>query len=515
MIPATAASLLRIVRLPLRRSGQPQSWPVGAAITMVLGALMTSLFTRSFGISLADIRGAYGLSFDEAAWLGTLMNAAQLLSAPAVPMLVAIFGPRRVLSLAALIFILATCLAPLAGAPWMVFALHLLIGLALGCFVPAALALIFANLPPRYWLIALGLYSARLTFALHGGVSSSGWMVETLGWQAIYWQGSALGLAFLLLARASFPARPARQDIWARTNKGEVAMFCLGLALIFAGLGQGNRLDWLESGTIIALLAGGIILLAGSVAWQFLSPLPFAHPDSMLKHNVFLALAIAVCFAFTSVATSLLIPGFLASVGGLKPLQSGPALFWIDAVQIAVIPLCIWSIRRGYLRLTLAGGFLLVMAGCWLGADVTHLWRGDDFALAGTLIGAGNGAVLLTFIALAIANSRREELINLAAYIQIVRIVGPEFGLAMVSTFQRKQEAAHAAAMALHIDLPRMAALPHGESLSTLAAHVMREAHVLAIADGYRLCLWAALAGIALTLCLKPTPPHPLARFEA
>ncbi|MFC4254118.1 MFS transporter [Altererythrobacter xixiisoli] len=496
-------------------SAPARSWPIGAAITMVLGALMTSLFTRSFGIALADIRGAYGLSIDEGAWLSTITNAAQLITAPAIPMAVAIFGPRPVLGMAGGAFVLSTLLAPLATAPWMVFALHLTMGVALGCFVPAALALIFANLPPRYWLIALGLYSARLTFALHGGVSSSGWMVETLGWQAIYWLGTALGVAFLLLAHVSFARQPMKDSLWARTNKGEVAMFCLGLTLIFTGLDQGNRLDWLESGVIVVLLAGGLILLAGAVIWQFLSPLPFAHPDTMLKHNVFLALAISLCFAFTTVATSLLIPGFLATIGHLKAVQSGAALFWIDAVQIAVIPLSIWTIRRGYLRLTLAGGFVLVMAGCWLGADVTHLWRGDDFALASALIGAGNGAVLLTFIALAIANSRREELVNLAAYIQIVRIVGPEFGLAMVSTFLRKQEAAHATAIGLHIDLPRLAALVKGESLATLAATVSREAHVLAIADGYRLCLWAALTGLALTLFLKRTPPHPLARFEA
>jgi len=510
-VTQAAANGLANLLIKPRQSG---SWPLGAAITMILGALMTSLFTRSFAISLADIRGAYGLGVDEASWLNTLTNAAQLISAPATPILVMIFGPRRILGLAGSLFILSTALAPLATAPWMVFALHLLIGLALGCFVPAALALIFANLPPRYWLVALGLYSMRLTFALHGGVSSSGWLVETLGWQAIYWQASMLGMAFLLLARASFPAVPVKRDIWARTSKGEVAMFCLGLALIFAGLGQGNRLDWQESGLIIALLAGGVILLGIAVIWQFLSPLPFAPPSSMLKHNVALALALAVCFAFTSVATSLLIPGFLSTIGGLKPVQSGSALFWTDAVQIAVIPLCILAIRRGYLRATLVGGFLLVMAGCWLGSDVTHAWRGDDFALSSALVGAGNGAVLLTFIALAIANSRREELINLAAYIQVVRIVGPEFGVSLVSTFMRKQEAAHAVAMALHIDLPRMAALATGETRSAMAAIVSREAHVLAIADGYRLCFWAALTGVMLTLLLKQTPPHPLARFE-
>jgi DHA2 family multidrug resistance protein len=491
--------------------GNIEARPVGCVIAVLLGTFMTSLFTRDFGISLADIRGAYGLSVDQGAWLSTVTNAAQLLSAPAVPLLVVMFGARRILVTSAVAFIVTTFLTPLASGIPAIFALHAADGFLLGCFVPAALAIVFGNLSPRYWLIALGLYSVRLTLALHSGVSLSGWFVEDLGWQAIYWQATLFGVAFLALSLVSFPDRPPNRELWRRTNKGEVAMYCVGLTLIFAGLDQGNRLDWLASGTVIALLGGGIVLVGSAVLWQFISPVPFAHPAALLRRNIYLPLMIVTLFGMMSGATSLLIPNFLSTVGQLKPAQSGAALWWIDLIQLAAIPLTIWSIRRGDIRLSLAIGLVLVMIGCWLGTGLTHFWRADDFAVMSMLIGAGNSAVLLTCIAITVANSAREELISLVAYIQVPRVIGPELAVAALTTLVRKREALHSVLLGNGVDRVRGAALDF--TPGALGGVIRREAFVLGYIDAYQFCFWIATIALSLTIFLRRTPVHPLARF--
>jgi DHA2 family multidrug resistance protein len=482
--------------------------PVGAVIAVLLGTFMTSLFTRDFSISLPDIRGAYGLSVDEGAWLSTVTNAAQLLSAPVVPLLVMTFGARRLLMTSTLAFVLATMTTPLATGIPAIFALHALDGFLLGCFVPATLAIVFGSLPKRYWLVALGLYSVRLTVALHTGVSLSGWFVEVLGWQAIYWQATVFGLLFLLLTAVSFPDRPPDWSLFRRINKGEVTMYCVGLALLYAGLDQGNRLDWLASGTVLSLLGGGLSLVAAAIAWQFISPVPFAHPAVLLRRNILLPMIIVTMFGIMSAATSLLIPSFLATVAHLKPEQSGSALWWIDLIQLAALPLTIWSIRRGDIRLSLAIGLVLVMAGCWMGSALTSVWRDDDFAAMSMLIGAGNAAVLLSCIAITVANAAREDLISLVAYIQIPRIVGPELAAALLTTLIRQREAIHSVILGGALDRVRATAL--GLAPAGLGGIVRREAYVLAFADAYQLCFWVAALSLSLAIFLRRTPPHPL-----
>ena len=46
----------------------------------------------------------------------------------------------------------------------------------------------------------------------------------------------------------------------------------LGLALIYAALDQGNRLDWLNSPLIIGLLSAGLILLIAFVVHEWFCP---------------------------------------------------------------------------------------------------------------------------------------------------------------------------------------------------------------------------------------------------
>src|SRR3954451_23191114 len=67
-------------------------------------------------------------------------------------------------------------------------ALSVVHGLLLGTFVPATLMIVFRNLPIRWWLPAISIYSIRVGFALDTSSSLVGFYVDHLGWQWLYWQ---------------------------------------------------------------------------------------------------------------------------------------------------------------------------------------------------------------------------------------------------------------------------------------------------------------------------------------
>jgi DHA2 family multidrug resistance protein len=494
----------------LRRAirGDAPALPIGAVIAVLLGTFMTSFFTRSFAVALADIRGAYGLSVDQGAWLNTVTLAPQLLLAPAIPLAVIVFGARRILLVSGCAFALTMTLTPLASGIPAIFAIHAVDGLLLGCFVPATLATVFANLNPRWWLIALGMYTVRLTLTLHAGVPLTGLYIEGGNWQAIYWQAAASAVLLVALVLVSLPDRPTNTALWHRINKGEIAMFCAGLTLLYAGLDQANRLDWFQSYFVTATIGGGLVLVAAAIVWQFVSPLPFAHPRALARRNVAIPLIVVTFYGTLSVATALLIPNFLATMAQLKAEQQGPALLWVVAVQIVAVPLCIWLIRRTDMRLTLVIGLVAMLLGCWLGSRLDSAWRADDFAATTAVLGVGNAFTFLSLVCLAIANVHRDEIVAMVAYIQVPRVIGPEVAAAVMTTLIRKREGIHSLLLGSYADRPRMASLDipaHG-----LAAVIRREAYALAFADGYRLCFLVALACLALCALLQRTPPNPL-----
>jgi DHA2 family multidrug resistance protein len=133
----------------------------------LLGAFLANFDSRLFTISLPDLKGALGLNFDEGAWLSTAATASQIMIAPAVAWLATAFGLRRVLGIPSLLYALVSLLIPLGRDYNVLLVLNIIHGLLLGTFVPATLMIILRNLPMRWWLPAVALYSIRVGFSLN------------------------------------------------------------------------------------------------------------------------------------------------------------------------------------------------------------------------------------------------------------------------------------------------------------------------------------------------------------
>ena len=63
-----------------------------------------------------------------------------------------------------------------------------------------------------------------------------------------------------LMVYLGTPAEPVNRKLLRDADWGGMLLLGTSVSMIYAGLDQGNRLDWLESGTVMALLLGGGVL---------------------------------------------------------------------------------------------------------------------------------------------------------------------------------------------------------------------------------------------------------------
>src|ERR1700753_1428075 len=98
------------------------------------------------------------------------------------------------------------------------------------------------------------------------------------------------------------------------------------VSMLYAGLDQGNRLDWLESGTVVALLLARAVLAVVFFINASLIHRPGAHANVILSRNTGLAILLILLYTLTSLSNSSLAPNFLTTLTELRPEQSG-ALF--------------------------------------------------------------------------------------------------------------------------------------------------------------------------------------------
>jgi MFS transporter, DHA2 family, multidrug resistance protein len=501
--------------------------PLFCVGAVLLGAYLGNFDSRLTQVGLPDLRGAFSLSFDEGAWLSTSAIGSQIFIAPAVAWLATAFGLRRVLGIPSLAFALISLVLPFVRDYPTLIVFSIVHGMLLGTFVPATLMIIFRNLPIRWWLPAISLYAIRVGFAFDTGTSAVGFYVEHWGWSWLYWQGAVLAPLMGLMVYLNTPHEEINHDLLRDADWGGMLLLGTSVSMIYAGLDQGNRLDWLESGTVMALLLGGAVLLVMFVVNELVVRNPWAHVNVLLSRNVGLALLGILIYTFVGLSNSSLVPNFLATVTGLRPEQSGVLLLTYGALPMLVlVPTSVFLLRHFDPRFMLVLGFAAFTTANLLGTQVTHDWARGDFVPIVVLLSIGQAFSLFPLIIIAVANSNPARATAFAAYIQIVRLAGSEIGIALMATWLRVREQIHSNYLGQHVAngsidvthvLKRLASgfAGHGESsasaraLETLSALVQREANVLAYADGFWLCFWIAILGLIFVVPMTRAPPGP------
>src|SRR6266436_6104071 len=436
-------------RGPLSRGGMaPQ--PLFAVGAVLLGSFLANFDSRLTSVGLADLRGAFSLGFDEGAWLSTAGIGSQIFIAPSVAWLATAFGLRRVLGIPSLVFALISLIIPFVRD---YTALSIAHGMLLGTFVPATLMIIFRNLPIRWWLPAIALYSIRVGFALDTSTSLVGFYVDHWGWQWLYWQGALIAPLMALMVYLGTPREAVNRDLVREADWGGMLLLGASVAMIYAGLDQGNRLDWLASGTVMALLLGGGVLFVVFLVNEACVRQPWAHVNVLFSRNIGLSLVVILLYTLTSLSNSSLVPNFLGVGGLMRPEQSGVLLLTYSALPMFVlVPISIVLLRHFDARTAVVLGFSAFAAANLWGTQLTHDWARGDFIGIVMLQSIGQAFTLLPIIIVALSNSDPSRATSFAAYIQIMRLGGAEIGVALMGTWLRVREQVHSNFIGLHLE---------------------------------------------------------------
>jgi DHA2 family multidrug resistance protein len=501
--------------------------PLFAVAAVLLGSFVANFDSRLTVVGLPDLRGAFSLSFDEGAWLSTASIGSQIFIAPAVAWLATVFGLRRVLGLPSLIFAAISVIIPFLHDYSLLMTLSIVHGLLIGAFVPATLLIIFRTLPTRWWLPGIALYAIRVGFAVDTSSSLVGFYVEHWGWAWLYWQGAVFAPLMALMVRLGTPQEPINRLLLKNADWGGMLLLGTGLSMLYAGLDQGNRLDWLESGPVVALLTGAAILLLVFVINEFSVAEPWAHVDILFNRNVGLALVSLLLYALVASSNASLVPNFLGTVTLLRPEQSGALLWAYGALPMLIwVPISVAVLRLIDARLAALLGFSAFATANLLGMELTHDWAADNFIAIVILQSFGQAFTVLPIIIIAASNVDRRRATAFIAYIQMVRLGGAEIGVALMGTWLRVREQVHSNFIGQHVEngradvtlfldrlgdilASRGASFAPQRALDMLAALVQRESNVLAYIDGFELCFSLAITALIVISLLTRAPPGP------
>jgi DHA2 family multidrug resistance protein len=495
-----------------------------------LAAGIATLNGRMISVGLPDLRGALGFGFDEASWIPTAYNMAQMFIGPFSVFLGAMLGARRVLLCAGTIFVLCSILLPFSPSLRVMLCLQVLSGLSSGTFYPLALGYALTALPIRYVIYAIGVYAMDILGATSIGTPLVAWYTEHLSWHWIFWQSALLAPLMMLCVYLALPHPPKREGPKPALSWRGFLYGSLGLCLIYGALDQGERLDWLDSGVIVAMLLTAVFLLAVTIVRRWLSPNPLVNAIFLVNRNTMILAVSLFSFRFVLLGIAFLLPAVLAVTQQYRPLQTGRVLLWLIAPVIIMGYVAARLMRRFDNRLVLATGFAIIAIACLLDAQLTSVWAGNDFFSTQILMGFGLGMAFTALVGSIIQNvfasnalANPINVLTYSAFIHCVRLFGGELGTAFMQRLVSVREQFHSNMIGLHIDsgswltservsalaqglFPGSAGGPEAQSRAALVlgGQVKVQAYVLAYSDGYLAIALVAALAIILIAFMKP-----------
>jgi MFS transporter, DHA2 family, multidrug resistance protein len=450
----------------------PTSIPWVGLLAVLLGTFISTLNSRLSSFGLADIRGAMSAGFDEGAWITTAQTSAQMFVTVIAVWMGAAIGPRRVLIGASIAFATISLIAPYSPNLPTFLTMQFLGGLASGFFIPLTLSFMLLNTPPRYWAFGIAIYALNLELSLNISASLEGWYVEHHSWRWIYWQNVPLALAMSLclhrgIAAKAITVRPPA-DLFGLVAGGA------GLALIYAALDQGNRLDWTNSGLVWGLLAAGSLLLVALLVHTLQAERPLLDLKVVLGPPLPALFLLIAFLRLTILATSYLIPLYLGSVRGYRALEVGDTLVWIAVPQLIVCPLAGLMLRRSDPRLISSIGLIFISVACLMVAyNLTPIWGSAQFLPSQLLQAVGQSFALSGIVFFGVLHLKPQDALTFGAVIQTARLFGGELGTAFVTTLARVREQIASNLIGLHVQLGDAQALERVRRYGALTTHAI------------------------------------------
>ena len=528
--PLTPAEIARITAEAI-----PSEFPTGAVVGILgvlIGAGLVTLTGRMLTLGLADLKGHVGISYDQGAWLDSAYNASLMFIGPFSVYLGGLLGPRRVLLFAAGIFTVTCAFLPLIHSYSLLVAALIVAGLTSGTFYPLTLTFALRIGPVRYLPFTMAFYAVFIEGAVNVAPSLYGWYRDHLSWHWMFWNSALIAPVMMLCVYYGIPSAPAPK------KGGQVPSFAgflylsAGLALMFAAVQQGERLDWWRSGVFNALFWSGAFFTLCSLIRRLLGPNPLVALPYLWQWNTVLLGSLLFWFRFTLTLTIILIPQSLA-IHGFEADQIGPAIIWsaIPLLPIAFIGGLL--LRRGQdPRLLFGVGLACTAFAAILSAQYTSAWAAGNYYRTELLTGVGQAFALIGLVGCIILQGvfsgglmKPQRILTFSAFFHVVRLFGGTVGAVYMGHFLSYREKLHSNLLGLHVsggnwitdgNIHGMTAGLFGESsglpsageraVDLIAARLRLQAYTLSLIDCFMLLAWSCAVALLLVALLRKSP---------
>jgi EmrB/QacA subfamily drug resistance transporter len=341
-----------------------------------------------------------------------------------------IFGRRRMFLFGVVTFALSSAAIGFSPSDVWLIAGRALQGVGAAFMMPATLSIISNAFPPEERGKAIGTWAGVSAIALAIGPLVGGWMVEHVGWQAIFFINVPVAAA--AVAVTLWAAHESRDETAERTvDIPGVLTLGAGVGALVLGLVEGNSWGW-NSIAVLSLFAVSAISLVAFVLTERRVKSPMLD-FSYFRSRTFLgANVVAFLVTFAMFGMFLFLALYLQNVLGYSPVKAGLSFLPTTVVVMVLGPVAGRLSDRVGPRPLLVGGLTAVAIALFWQSFVKVDTAFTFLLPAFILMGAGIAFVMSPMSTAAMNAVDRTKAGAASGVLSMTRMVGGTLGVAVI-----------------------------------------------------------------------------------